>query len=255
MQTLTAVHHWLRAGAALRTRVTLLLLALCAVLGSTVDAAESAGVVAYRALSQVSYRGIGGGQIEASLQPAADGTWIYETHAFPNVLGRLAISDAAHERGRMQITADGVRPLSYDYDAGRSDGDKDIHIEFDWDHQRAQGSHQGRAFAHDVTPGTQDTASVQAAMLQYLAEGRAPQSFRLVTSGKVRDYRYWSEGTARLKTPIGEVDTVIWANQGEGSSRVSKVWHAPALGYVPVQAIQYRDGRAELQMRLIKLDH
>jgi hypothetical protein len=243
-----------RVGATWRVRAALSLLALCPVVSTTVYAAETAGVVAYRVRYQVSYRGIGGGQIEASLQPDADGTWLYETHAHPNMLGRLAISEAAHERGRMQITADGVRPLSYDYDAGGSDHSKDIHIKFDWDHLRAEGSHQGRAFAYDVTPGTQDTASVQAAMLQSLAAGRAPQSFRLVSSGKRRDCRYWSEGTARIKTPIGEFETVIWANQGDGSSRVSKVWHAPALGYAPVQAIQYRDGRAELQMRLITLE-
>ncbi len=243
-----------RVGATWRVRAALSLLALCPVVSTTVYAAETAGVVAYRVRYQVSYRGIGGGQIEASLQPDADGTWLYETHAHPNMLGRLAISEAAHERGRMQITADGIRPLSYDYDAGSSDHSKDIHIKFELDSMHAEGSHQGRAFAFDVTPGTQDTASVQAAMLQSLAAGRAPQSFRLVSSGKLRDYRYWSEGTARIKTPIGELETVIWANQGDGSSRVSKVWHAPALGYAPVQAIQYRDGKAELQMRLITLE-
>ena len=90
--------------------------------------------------------------------------------------------------------------------------------------------------------------------MQNLSTGRAPQSFRLVSSGKLREYRYWSEGTAHVKTELGEFETVIWANQGDGSSRVSKVWHAPALGYAPVQAIQYRDGRAELQMRLITLE-
>ena len=256
-RALTATERPVRVGAALRAGLTLLLLALCAVPGANVDAenaADTAGVAAYRARYQVSYRGIGGGQIEASLQPDADGTWLYETHAHPNMLGRLAISEAAHERGRMQITADGIRPLTYDYDAGSSDHSKDIHIKFDWDRLHAEGSHQGRAFAFDVPPGTQDTASVQAAMMQNLATGRAPQSFRLVSSGKLREYRYWSEGTAHVKTELGEFDTVIWANQGDGSSRVSKVWHAPALGYVPVQAIQYRDGRAELQMRLIKLD-
>jgi hypothetical protein len=216
--------------------------------------AQDAGLSAYRARYHVSYRGLGGGQIEVSLQPQADGTWVYESRAFPNMLGRLAISEAAHERGVMELVGGSVRPLSYDYDAGRRDQSKDIHVRFDWAAKRVTGSNEGKAFAFDLTPGTQDTASVQASMLLELAAGRSPQSFRLVTGGKIRDYRYWTEGPAQVTTTAGSYETVVWANQRDGSSRVSKVWHAPELGFVPVQAIQYRDGRAELQMKLVKLE-
>jgi hypothetical protein len=209
----------------------------------------------YRARYQVSYRGLVGGQIAASLQPGpADDRWTYETHAFPNILGRLAISSAAHERGTMEITADGVRPLAYEYDDGKSGDDKDIRLEFDWDAMHVTGTSKGKALDQELKPGTQDTASVQAAMIRELVAGRAPQSFRIITGGKVGDYRYWSEGNARVTTPLGEFDTVIWANQKDGSSRVTKAWHAPSLGFVPVQAIQYRDGQAEMQMRIVKLE-
>ena len=232
-------------------------LAICGAAPSTAlgdPAGAGPGPTAYKARYQVSYRGLGGGQIEVSLQPQPDGTWVYESHAFPNMLGRLAISTSAHERGVMEVKGDSVRPLSYDYDAGRDDASKDIHARFDWAANRVSGTFEGKEFAFDLTPGTQDTASVQAAMLSELVAGRTPQSFRLVTGGKVRDYRYWSEGTAQVTTTTGAYDTVVWSNQRDGSSRVSKVWHAPALGFVPVQAIQYRDGRAELQMKLVEVE-
>jgi hypothetical protein len=116
------------------------------------------------------------------------------------------------------------------------------------------GTSKGKALDQELKAGTQDTASVQAAMIRELVAGRAPQSFRIVTGGKVGDYRYWSEGNARVTTPLGEFDAVIWANQKDGSSRVTKVWHAPSVGFVPVQAIQYRDGQAEMQMRIVKLE-
>jgi uncharacterized protein DUF3108 len=209
----------------------------------------------YRARYQVSYRGLVGGQIAASLHPAtSDSRWIYETRAYPNFLGRFAISDEARERGTMEITPDGVRPISYEYDDGKTGDDKDIKLTFDWSAGRVTGTSNGKAIDQQLTPGTQDTASVQAAMIRELVAGHAPQSFRIITSGKIRDFRYWSDGNARVSTPIGDFDTVIWSNQRDGSDRVTKVWHAPELGYVPVQAIQYRDGRAEMQMRIVKLD-
>jgi hypothetical protein len=235
-------------------------LAICAGwLGATsVAVADAAASIPdlkpYRARYEVSYRGLVGGQIAASLQPASPDRWVYETQAFPNVLGRLAIGAEARERGTMLVTPDGVRPLSYEYDDGKSGDKKDIRLEFDWDAARVSGSAEGEPVDAAVTPGTQDTASVQAAMLRALARGKSPQTFTIVTSGKVRDYRYWSEGTARIRTALGEFDTVVWANQRDGSSRITRVWHAPELGFVPVQAIQFRKGRAEMQMQLVKLE-
>ena len=53
---------------------------------------------------------------------------------------------------------------------------------------------------------------------------------------------------------FGQFEAVVWANQRDGSTRVTKVWHAPALGYLPVQAMQYRKGQPEVQMRLLSLE-
>ena len=104
-----------------------------------------------------------------------------------------------------------------------------------------------------VQPGTQDTASVQAAMIIELLAGRSPAGFPILTGRLLREYRYWYEGKASVMTPFGQFEAVVWANQRDGSTRVTKVWHAPALGYVPVQAIQYRKGQAETQMKLVAL--
>ena len=50
---------------------------------------------------------------------------------------------------------------------------------------------------------------------------------------------------------MGKFDTVVWANQRTGSDRVTRVWHAPSLGYVPVQAVQFRKGKAETTLRIV----
>jgi hypothetical protein len=208
----------------------------------------------YTARYQVSYRGIAGGQIEASLEPgSAPGIWLYATRAYPNFLGRMALSEAAREHGTMQISAGGVKPLEFEFDDGTADDAKDIRLQFDWTARRVSGVANGEPFSHDIEPGTQDTASVQAAMLVELLAGRQPEGFPIVAGGRLREYRYWSEGTARVSTPAGEYDTIIWASQREGSSRLQRVWHAPALGYVPVQAIQFRNGKAELAMKLASI--
>lgn len=245
-------------GAALLAALAVTSLAAHAGQPAEAEASARAGtaLTAYEARYQVSYRGLSGGQIESSLRPAGTaGLWRYETRAHPNLLGRVAVSPQAHERSSMQLTQDGqVRPLEYDFDDGSAEGAKDVRLTFDWATRRVRGEAAGRPVDMDVPVDTQDTASVQAAMLVELLAGRTPTGFPIVTGDKLRVYRYWSEGRATIVTPLGQFETVVWANQRDGSSRVTRVWHAPALGYVPVQAIQYRKGRAETQMRLVTLE-
>jgi hypothetical protein len=209
----------------------------------------------YTARYQVSYRGLNGGEIEATFRRGnAEGIWQYETHAFPSLLGRLAVSSQARERSTMLVSAQGVRPLSFSFDDGSSGSSKDIRLDYDWAGGKVTGSAEGKPVAITLLPGTQDTASVQAAMIQARLAGQKPSAFQIITNGKLREYRYWFEGVQQVTTPYGQVEAEVWANQRDGSSRVSKVWHAPSLGYVPVQAIQYRKGKQELEMKLVRLD-
>ncbi len=209
----------------------------------------------YTARYQVSYRGLNGGAIESRFtRGASPGHWTYQTRVFPTLLGRFAVSPQAHELSTMQVSTAGIRPLSFAFDDGSANAAKDVRLVYDWSNARLTGSFEGKPIEFDLLPGTQDTASVQAAMILERLAGRKPQSFPIVTSGKLRVYRYWMEGVQQVMTPFGQVEAEVWCNQRDGSTRLSKVWHAPSLGYVPVQAIQYRKGNPEVQMRLVKLE-
>jgi hypothetical protein len=209
----------------------------------------------YAARYQVSYRGLSGGQIASALSRGTEpGLWRYETRAYPNLFGRIAVSPQARERSSMQVTAAGVRPMTFNFDDGSADVSKDVRFTFDWKAGRVRGEVEGQPLDLEIPPDTQDTASVQAAMIVELLAGRTPTGFPILTGRKLRHYRYWPEGRETVDTPFGRLDTVIWASQRDGSTRVTKVWHAPSLGYVPVQALQYRKGKPEVQMTLVSLE-
>jgi len=213
------------------------------------------GLQPYTARYHVSYRGLSGGEIESSFRPGQQpGVWHYETRVYPNFFGRIAVSAQARESSTMQVSPSGVRPLAFSFDDGANDRKKDIKLNYDWTDGKLTGTAEGKPVQFDLVPGVQDTASVQAAMIRERLAGRKPQSFRIVTGGKLREYRYWMEGTQQVMTPFGQLEAEVWANQRDGSNRVSKVWLAPTLGFVPVQAIQYRKGNPEVQMKLVKLD-
>lgn len=223
--------------------------------GTQSAAPAASRLTQYKARYQVSYRGITGGQLEQTLHPGSvAGQWVYESRAYPNLLGRIAISPDARQRSTMELTPSGVRPLALVFDDGSDGSAKDVRIAFDWSTGRASGQSKEKTFDLVVTPGTQDTASVQAAMILELRAGREPKSFWILNGAKLELYRYWSEGHATVVTPYGQFDTVVWASQRDGSKRLNRVWHAPQLGYVPVQAIQYNKGRPDVQLKLVALE-
>ena len=216
--------------------------------------AAAAGLQPYTARYQVSYRGLNGGEIESSFKRGtAAGQWQYETRVFPTLLARVAISSQAHEKSVIELSPAGIRPLSFNFDDGSASAAKDVRLAYDWNELTVTGSVEGKPVALAITPGTHDTSSVQAAMILELLAGRKPQSFKIITGGKLREYRYCPEGTQQVMTPYGQVEAEVWASQRTGSNRVTKTWHAPSLGYVPVQAIQYRKGNPEVQMKLVRL--
>src|SRR5512139_1638766 len=90
--------------------------ALCAV-APAADTHTKASPAPFKARYQVTYRGISGGQLENAVRPGAvPGQWLYESRAFPNILGRVAVSPDARQRSTMEVAQGAVRPLSLVFD-------------------------------------------------------------------------------------------------------------------------------------------
>jgi hypothetical protein len=70
----------------------------------------------------------------------------------------------------------------------------------------------------------------------------------------LKEFNYTQEGAAKIRTDIGELDTVIVNSQRTGNNRVLRMWFAPSLGFVPVHAERSRDGKVEITMRIKSVD-
>jgi hypothetical protein len=88
-----------------------------------------------------------------------------------------------------------------------------------------------------------------------LKNGNLPKTFHIIDKDQLKDFNYTQEGSAKIRTAIGELDTVIVTSQRVGNNRVLRMWFAPSLGFVPVQAERSRDGKLEIAMRIKGVDH
>jgi hypothetical protein len=208
----------------------------------------------YKATYSVSYQGITAGQLHFELRVDEDGRFVYETHATPGLLASFLVSRKAIERSIMRIDADGVRPLFWFLDDGKSGKENDGALVFAWDEKRVTGTVQGERVDLPTEPGLQDRLSFQVAAMTALWRGREPGTIPVLDDNRIKPYSYIRQGAARIKTPAGEFETVLYESTRPRSKRLSRIWHAPALGYLPVRFERLNRDKVETVMELVSVE-
>jgi hypothetical protein len=153
------------------------------------------------------------------------------------------------QKSWLSIVADHVRPDKY----RGEDGSSSVDLDFDWNSRRIRGTSEGKPVDLSLHDGTQDVMSIQIEVMLDLKKGKLPAAFQILDKDEVKEFIYTQEGTARIRTALGELDTVIVASQRTGNNRILRMWFAPSLGFVPVQAERTRDGKLEFAMRIKSL--
>jgi hypothetical protein len=206
---------------------------------------------------QFLFKGVSGGTLELKLRAdTAPDSWIYETHAHPNFLASLFVSSNSVERGWFRVTPAGVEPQRYYIDDGSSDKSNSSDLSYDWARSRITGTAHGKPLDLAIEPGTQDVMSIRAVVLVDLLAGREPREYAMLDGREIKHYVYTRVGTAKLKTDIGEFDTVIFKSDrkdSDGRGRSWQYWYAPSLGWLPLRAEQREDGKARMTLAIRSL--
>jgi hypothetical protein len=217
--------------------------------------ADGPALQPYVATYAVTYRGLDAGtlRMELSRDPQSN-RYTFETRANPSVLARLMIGRDAIERTVFEPSNEGIRPIEWYLEDGKNGKDGDGHLTFDWTANKVVGEFEGKPVELPIQPGLQDRLSIQVAVSAALVQGREPASIVMVNGDKTREYSYARGASQQMDTKLGKLDTVIYESTRPGSNRVSKVWHAPSLEYLPVRAEQIRKGKVETVMVLVALE-
>jgi Protein of unknown function (DUF3108) len=229
--------------------------AIVGCLAFNVAQADELALQPYVATYSVTYRGFDAGALRMQLtrDPQTD-RYTFETSANPTTLARLVIGSDAVERTVVEPTANGIRPVQWFLEDGKNGKDGDGNLTFDWVANKVRGEFEGKPVELPTQAGLQDRLSIQLAVSAALVKGHEPSSIIMVNGDKTREYSYKRGATTELDTKIGKLDTVIYESTRPGSNRVSKVWHAPNLEYLPVRAEQIRKGKVETVMVLVALE-
>jgi len=227
--------------------ITALSLAIMA--GSAAGAQPSAadsGIAPFSAHYLADWKSINVGTSDLELeQDAQPGHYLYTWTITARGIFRL-YRDEVTQKSWLSINADHVRPDRYHAEDGRST----VSLDFDWDTGRVRGTSENNAVDLQIKEGIQDVMSIQVEVMLDLKNGNLPKTFQIIDKDKPKEFIYNQEGTANIRTELGQLDTVIVSSQQTGNNRILRMWFAPSLGFVPVQAERTRDGKLEFAMRI-----
>jgi hypothetical protein len=214
-------------------------------------AADSVGdIKPFSAHYVAEWKNISVGSSDLELKHDAQaGRYVYKWTITARGIFRLVYSNDVTQESWFSTNADHVRPEKY----RAQEGSSSVNLDFDWDGGYARGSSEDKPVELKLKSGTQDLMSIQIEVMLDLKNGNLPKIFHIIDKDEIKDFEYSQEGTASLKTALGQLDTVIVASRHSGSDRILRMWFAPSLGFLPVQAERSRDGKLEFAMRIRSL--
>ena len=211
--------------------------------------AAEAPIAPFSARYQADWKSISVGTSDLELKPDTEpGHYVYTWTITAHGIFRLYRAEVT-QKSWLSINAGHVRPEKY----RAEDGASNVNLDFDWEGRRARGVSESKPVDLTLSDGTQDVMSIQVEVMLDLKNGNLPKTFQILDKDELKEFAYSQEGTARLRTALGELDTVIVASQRTGNNRILRMWFAPSLGFVPVQAERTRDGKLEFAMRIKSL--
>jgi len=228
--------------------VVIVMLAAIAAVNAHSARAQEPWLAPFIADYDVKYGSMSVGTSRTELRRAAEpGQWLIESHTTASGLARLIAGGTLVQRSTFGLDAGDLRPLSYRFDDGTKRSGRDVSLDFDWDAGRVKGVAEGTAVDIAVEAGLQDAASMQAFVLLRLSGGAEPGMVAMIEKNHIKYYRYTLLRRERLKTALGELDTLLYRSARDDSAREVLLWYAPALGNVTVRAEQRRDGKKLFQ--------
>jgi hypothetical protein len=204
----------------------------------------------FTAIYAIEWRGMGAGTSTIELTKTEPNSFRYQSRNAARGIFRVALPGTIMQTSELSIVAGEVVPRTFTAEDGSSDTARDVNLKFDWEARRVTGTAENEPVNLAVEPGVQDPGSVQIVLMRELAAGRSPTSFLMIDKNEVKEYRYVREGEASIDTALGKLDTVIYTSQRTGSSRLTRLWIAPSLGYVPVRGEQMRKGKREFTLQI-----
>jgi len=180
------------------------------------------------------------GETTWSLEPVGDDRYLYQSVSEPTGIMALWRPDRVVERSEWRYHDDRLQPLDYSYERSGGRKDRHVRIAFDWERGLARNSLRGNAWEMQLPKGALDKLSYVLALMRDLADGKRDIRYEIADGGHLKNYQLDVLREERIETSLGPLDAIVVRRERKGKKRVTTLWCAPALSFLPVK-IEHRE--------------
>ena len=172
----------------------------------------------------------------------------------PTGLAKLLAGGSIEETSSFDSVAEGVLPTHYISIDTLSRDKTSADILFEWSTGAVTGIVNGE-IVNEVLDGlAHDRVSIQYELMRDLMDSGASETYILYDIDRLKTLNVSLIDARDVKVPAGKFTVIGVQHQAEGSSRITTLWCAEELDYLPVIIEQHRKGKLRLRATLSRYE-
>ena len=187
-----------------------------------------------------------GGKLRTSFQSTEQGYTATSTIKATG-MARLVVHGDITESSVFGDTGGGLRPAEFHSVDSLSSRGEIVDLTFDWDTQVVAGLIDGEDFSAELDGVVHDRVSLQYALMHDLMNGGHRDTYSLQDAEKLKLLTVTNMGSDTVKVPFGTFEAIGIQHRAGNSSRVTTLWCAKELGYLPIKIEQHRKGKLKVR--------
>lgn len=192
------------------------------------------------------------GKTKRTLSIQEDGQHVFTSTTRATGMFALFFDGKITERSVWKYHEGRARPLQYSY-KDTNKNKRNVSLSFDWENKTVTNTINGEPWNMEITPDTQDKLIYQINIMLSLLENSNLKimNINVADGGKLKNHEVFIQEKETVETPAGKYET-IRVNRDDGK-RVTTLWCAPSLDYLPVRIEHYKKGDTKVNAYLVRV--
>jgi hypothetical protein len=211
---------------------------------------QAAALPSFDATFQIMHDSLRLGTTEVALTVEGNGDYRYESHTWPSNWISWLLNEDLRELSRGIMDHAGIRPLFYHYQRSGRRTTRTAELTFDWKTSTVVNNVADSTWEMTIPAGTLDKLSTQLGIMQELQNGATEKTFAVADGGKLKQYGFQVIGTEAVDVPAGHFEAIKLNRVGDNTQKLTTIWCAPELHYLPVLILQRKEDQSEYRREL-----
>lgn len=165
----------------------------------------------------------------------------------PAGIANVFMNGLIEESSWFSVSSSGVVPERYSSVDTITKDQKAMDFRFDWRKNQVAGTIGDQNYVIPLDGRVHDRVSIQFELMLKLMNASPADRYVMLNEEELRPIVVSNIGRKRVKVPFGSFDVVGIQHRTEDSSRLTTLWCAEELGFLPVIIEQHKNGKLRVR--------